>query len=56
MPFFSASRRYRPSAGNASSFDDATLVAAAQTGQDWAFVELCYRHSKRICYRPCKED
>jgi RNA polymerase sigma factor (sigma-70 family) len=26
------------------------LVAAAQAGQDWAFVELCYRHSKRILF------
>src|ERR1700728_546543 len=27
---------------------DQLLVAAAQEGQDWAFVELCTRYSKRV--------
>jgi len=50
MTYFSASQRYRPSVSEASSFSEATLAAAAQAGQDWAFVELCYRHSKRILF------
>jgi len=28
--------------------DDNLLVAAAQDGQEWAFVELCSRYSKRV--------
>jgi RNA polymerase sigma factor (sigma-70 family) len=30
-----------------NSMSDAGLIAAAQSGQDWAFVELCTRSSKR---------
>jgi RNA polymerase sigma-70 factor, ECF subfamily len=26
------------------------LLAAAQAGHEWAFVELCYRHSRRILF------
>jgi RNA polymerase sigma factor (sigma-70 family) len=50
MTYFSASRWYSPSASEASPFSEATLVAAAQAGQHWAFVELCNRHSKRILF------
>jgi RNA polymerase sigma factor (sigma-70 family) len=31
-----------------SDMDDDLLVQAAQTGQEWAFVELCTRNSKRV--------
>jgi RNA polymerase sigma factor (sigma-70 family) len=50
MTQFVSSRWCGPNAGDASSFTEATLVAAAQAGQDWALVELCYRHSKRILF------
>ena len=26
------------------------LLSAAQAGYEWAFVELCYRHSRRILF------
>jgi RNA polymerase sigma-70 factor, ECF subfamily len=50
MTYFSASRWYRTSDGDASSFPEATLVAEARAGQEWAFVELCYRRSNRILF------
>ena len=31
-----------------SAMDDGSLVEAAQAGQEWAFVELCTRNSKRV--------
>jgi RNA polymerase sigma factor (sigma-70 family) len=31
-----------------TAMGDDLLVAAAQTGQEWAFVELCTRNSKRV--------
>jgi len=31
-----------------NALGDDLLVAAAQTGQEWAFVELCTRYSKRV--------
>jgi RNA polymerase sigma factor (sigma-70 family) len=33
---------------NHSATSEAMLVAAAQAGEEWAFVELCKRHSKRV--------
>jgi RNA polymerase sigma-70 factor, ECF subfamily len=50
MNHFVSSRWCGTYAGDASSFTEATLVSAARAGQDWAFVELCYRHSKRILF------
>ena len=32
------------------SLSDEMLVSAAQAGQDWAFVELCSRSSKRVFF------
>jgi RNA polymerase sigma factor (sigma-70 family) len=32
------------------SFNEEMLVVAAKAGQDWAFVELCSRSSKRILF------
>src|SRR6201992_1825053 len=31
-----------------SSMDEDLLIRAAQSGQEWAFVELCARNSKRV--------
>ena len=31
-----------------NAMDDDLLVEAAQAGQEWAFVELCTRYSKRV--------
>jgi len=36
---------------NLGSLDDKALVAAAQSGNSLAFVELCQRHSKRLIWR-----
>ena len=33
---------------NLHSMSDEGLIAAAQSGQEWAFVELCTRSSKRV--------
>ena len=30
------------------SMDEDLLIRAAQSGQEWAFVELCARNSKRV--------
>lgn len=38
-----------PKAVNLSTQEE-KLLSAAQAGQEWAFVELCYRHSSRILY------
>jgi RNA polymerase sigma-70 factor, ECF subfamily len=29
------------------------LLSAAQAGHEWAFIELCYRHSSRILFTLC---
>jgi RNA polymerase sigma-70 factor, ECF subfamily len=50
MAHFISSQWCGSCSGEASSFTEAALVAAARAGQDWAFVELCYRHSKRILF------
>jgi RNA polymerase sigma factor (sigma-70 family) len=50
MTQFVSSRWCGPTAGDVSSFTEAALVASARAGQEWAFVELCYRHSKRILF------
>jgi RNA polymerase sigma factor (sigma-70 family) len=50
MTQFVSSRWRGPNAGDAPSLTEATLVAAAQAGQDWAFVELCHCYSKRILF------
>jgi len=50
MTYFSAPLWCGQNAGDASSLTEVTLVEAAQAGQDWAFVELCYRHSKPILF------
>jgi RNA polymerase sigma-70 factor (ECF subfamily) len=40
----------KTSAEEASDLSEGVLIFAAQTGQEWAFVELCFRHSKRILF------
>jgi RNA polymerase sigma-70 factor, ECF subfamily len=37
-------------ADEASDLSDDVLISAAQAGQEWAFVELCFRYSKRILF------
>lgn len=32
------------------SAQEEKLLSAAQAGHEWAFVELCYRHSRRILF------
>jgi RNA polymerase sigma factor (sigma-70 family) len=32
------------------SAQEEMLLSAAQAGHEWAFVELCYRHSRRILF------
>ena len=32
------------------SAQEEKLLSAAQAGQEWAFIELCYRHSSRILF------
>jgi RNA polymerase sigma factor (sigma-70 family) len=41
----------RMSADEASDLSEDVLISAAQAGQEWAFVELCFRHSKRILFK-----
>lgn len=41
-------RRTKPS--GASNSSEEMLVSIAKAGQDWAFVELCNRHSRRILF------
>jgi RNA polymerase sigma factor (sigma-70 family) len=38
------------SVGESSIFSEEMLLSAARTGQEWAFVELCSRYSKRILF------
>jgi RNA polymerase sigma factor (sigma-70 family) len=38
----------KTSADEASDLSEDVLISAAQAGLEWAFVELCIRHSKRI--------
>jgi RNA polymerase sigma factor (sigma-70 family) len=38
----------KTSADEAPDLSEDVLVSAAQAGQEWAFVELCFRHSKRV--------
>ena len=40
----------RTSADEASDLSEDVLISAAQAGQEWAFVELCFRYSKRILF------
>jgi len=40
----------KTSADEASDLSEDVLISAAQAGQEWAFVELCCRHSKRIFF------
>src|SRR5579863_7159565 len=50
MAQFSALVRDTKCAGKGLPISDDMLVAAAQAGQEWAFVELCSRHSRRLLY------
>jgi RNA polymerase sigma-70 factor (ECF subfamily) len=47
---FNATDWRKASAGEASHLSEDILISAAQAGQEWAFVELCLRHSKRILF------
>jgi RNA polymerase sigma-70 factor (ECF subfamily) len=40
----------KSSADEASDLSEDVLITAAQAGQEWAFVELCLRYSKRILF------
>jgi len=40
----------KTSADEASDLSEDVLISAAQAGQEWAFVELCFRCSKRILF------
>ena len=44
----------KTSADEASDLCEDILISAAQAGQEWAFVELCFRHSRRILIVLCK--
>lgn len=41
---------YKRNSEQELSFNEEMLVAAAQAGEDWAFVELCSRSSNRILF------
>jgi RNA polymerase sigma factor (sigma-70 family) len=41
----------KTSADEASDLSEDVLISAAQAGQEWAFVELCFRHSKRTLFK-----
>jgi RNA polymerase sigma-70 factor, ECF subfamily len=45
-----ASQWCRTKPNDASPPSEDMLVSLAKTGQDWAFVELCHRHSRRILF------
>ena len=32
------------------SAQEEKLLSAAQAGHEWAFIDLCYRHSSRILF------
>ena len=40
----------KASSAEVSDLNEDMLVSAAQSGQEWAFVELCFRYSKRILF------
>lgn len=47
---FNPPDRRKSSADEASDLSEDVLISAAQAGQEWAFVELCLRYSKRILF------
>ena len=48
MANFDTLKRYTAVADAQAALSEEVLVSAAQAGQEWAFVELCARSSKRI--------
>jgi RNA polymerase sigma factor (sigma-70 family) len=56
LPEYSSTAHFNPpdwrktSAAEASDWNEDVLISVAQAGQEWAFVELCFRHSKRILF------
>jgi RNA polymerase sigma factor (sigma-70 family) len=40
----------KTSADEISDLSEDVLISAAQAGLEWAFVKLCFRHSKRILF------
>jgi RNA polymerase sigma-70 factor (ECF subfamily) len=50
MAHFSALMQDTSFAAQGMRLSDDFLVSAAQAGQEWAFVELCSRHSRRLLY------
>jgi RNA polymerase sigma factor (sigma-70 family) len=51
----------KTSADEASDLSEDVLISAAQAGQEWAFVELCFRYSQRTLFMlnkitKCRED
>ena len=41
---------HKTSADEAFDLSEDVLISAAQAGQEWAFVALCFRYSKRILF------
>jgi RNA polymerase sigma factor (sigma-70 family) len=50
MASFGTSEWRTTNADKASHFSDELLVLEAQAGEEWAFVELCFRHSRRVIF------
>jgi RNA polymerase sigma-70 factor, ECF subfamily len=56
LPELSSTAHFNPpdrratSADEASGLNEDVLISAAQAGHEWAFVELCFRQSKRILF------
>ena len=47
---FNSSGWRKTTATEASDLGEDVLISAAQAGHEWAFVELCFRNSKRILF------
>ena len=47
---FNARDWRKPSADEASDLSEDVLISAVRAGQEWAFVELCFRYSKRTLF------
>jgi RNA polymerase sigma-70 factor, ECF subfamily len=47
---FNATSWHKAGVGEAPHLSEDMLISVAQAGQEWAFVELCLRHSKRVLF------
>src|SRR5580704_7469113 len=56
LPEPSSTAHFNPPDGRKTSADEASdlsedvLISAVRAGQEWAFVELCFRYSSRILF------